>query len=164
MLSSSLGTQRCSVLLGCRAMFARILCTERWKVLEAQGTTRDPATPISTWLDSYGTDPEYPSRRVRRITLRAYYQASQPCVKHIPIYNNGGKSRTRGDIRRSGPVITLLDRRTDHQYLLLSLPPPILSFLLVVLYYYSRSLKPKRPLWRRGLALQPCWHTPRGTV
>lgn len=39
---------------------------------EEAGISREPSVPVSGWLGSYGTDAEYPSRRTRRITERAY--------------------------------------------------------------------------------------------
>lgn len=30
--------------------------------------------PVAEWLPSYGTDPYYPSRRIRRITERVYFK------------------------------------------------------------------------------------------
>lgn len=64
-----------------RVMLAKMACAERRKAFEAQGIAREPTIPVSSWLDSYGTDPDYPSRRVRRITERAYKKASQIYVK-----------------------------------------------------------------------------------
>lgn len=34
----------------------------------------DSPVPVAEWLPSYGTDPYYPSRRIRRITERIYYK------------------------------------------------------------------------------------------
>ena len=40
--------------------------------------------PVAEWLPSYGTDPYYPSRRIRRITERVYFKVMglfvQTCV------------------------------------------------------------------------------------
>ena len=33
--------------------------------------------PVAEWLPLYGTDPYYPSRRIRRITERAYFKVMQ---------------------------------------------------------------------------------------
>ena len=33
--------------------------------------------PVAEWLPSYGTDPYYPSRRIRRITERVYFKVMQ---------------------------------------------------------------------------------------
>ncbi len=32
--------------------------------------------PVAVWLPSYGTDPYYPSRRIRRITERVYFKVT----------------------------------------------------------------------------------------
>lgn len=42
------------------------------------GGEKDPPSqiPVAEWLPSYGTDPYYPSRRIRRITERVYSKVS----------------------------------------------------------------------------------------
>ena len=37
---------------------------------------QQPGVVVAGWLPSYGTDPYYPSKRIRRITERVYYQAT----------------------------------------------------------------------------------------
>lgn len=58
-------------------MLARLQVEHARALLEAEGIPSEPvALPVSAWLASYGTDPEYPSKRVRRITEKAYQKAS----------------------------------------------------------------------------------------
>lgn len=38
--------------------------------------------PVAEWLPLYGTDPYYSSRRIRRITERAYNKASYMCYMY----------------------------------------------------------------------------------
>ena len=43
---------------------------------ESSTPTGGDKQPVAEWLPTYGTDPYYPSKRIRRITERVYYQAT----------------------------------------------------------------------------------------
>lgn len=66
------------------------------KNIEEQGggkSTQDPV-PVAEWLPWYGTDSYYPSRRVRRITERAYYKA-----RYCTVENTCCRRKIEGVIR-----------------------------------------------------------------
>lgn len=44
---------------------------------EGQPTPEEEPIPVSQWLETYGADPYYPSRRIRRITEKAYYKVNR---------------------------------------------------------------------------------------
>lgn len=47
---------------------------------EGGGEAPPSRIPVAEWLPSYGTDPYYPSRRVRRITERVYFKVRSAFV------------------------------------------------------------------------------------
>lgn len=47
--------------------------------------------PVAEWLPSYGTDPYYPSRRIRRITERVYFKVNQ--ARFMPRFDLSPSSR-----------------------------------------------------------------------
>lgn len=47
---------------------------EEGKTGEERSSSEDPVRSVAEWLPTYGTDPYYASRRIRRITERVYFK------------------------------------------------------------------------------------------
>lgn len=69
----------------CRGKLARLHVAAKRKAMEEQEvehheghpTPEEDPMPVSQWLETYGADPYYPSRRIRRITEKAYYKVKR---------------------------------------------------------------------------------------